>query len=389
METSEPTVLLEQFKLKCSEIFNEIQLQAANLTDRDYAFRFHFTSVMKAATDFVINVEDEKNPDMPKFASHREVDIIWSACVAYFCSNQILQQVGGIEGHNLVDLAVTELLDVIAWVEYFREAIQDAYSIDSVHSGKPYSDDAPDFLNDENEVSQENMHYVLEWANNVMWEVHRLAQDELLLCTRAKIDELLTKVYDSDHKIDQMNDMRLRTPLCENVFAVVDLHLNTVCSRLDKKSDAIHMVACLIFSQLRLKHMNSRDKFLYSFESCCAAANDFQRMSEQSEIAADEIKSKFSKSSRKIHEETSDTLVALFVGDAVFAAQKVHYYIFQPLWESVADEFFSSRWEIESTDNEYALILIKTLVREFDCCIVAYYSTCCVGVSYFSSFLKG
>ena len=35
----------------------------------------------------------------------------------------------------------------------------------------------------------------LAWVNNMLWEVHRLAQEEFLVRTRSQTDEWLDKVY--------------------------------------------------------------------------------------------------------------------------------------------------------------------------------------------------
>jgi len=54
-------------------------------------------------------------------------------------------------------------------------------------------------------------------------------------------------------------------------------------------------------------------------------------------------------------------LLGLYSGDAVFAAQKVHIYIFEPIDESIAEELFGDEWLNELTNNELALTLVKTL----------------------------
>jgi hypothetical protein len=60
-------------------------------------------------------------------------------------------------------------------------------------------------------------------------------------------------------------------------------------------------------------------------------------------------------------DEQSGVLLGLYSGDALFAAQKVHIYIFEPIEESIADELFGEEWLNELTNNELALTLVKTL----------------------------
>jgi hypothetical protein len=60
-------------------------------------------------------------------------------------------------------------------------------------------------------------------------------------------------------------------------------------------------------------------------------------------------------------DEQSGALLGLYSGDAVFAAQKIHIYIFEPIDEAIQEELFSEEWLNELTKNELALTLVKTL----------------------------
>ena len=298
--------------------------------------------------------------------------MLWSACVAHVCSNQIIQQIGGPEGQHLPDLNVTQLLDLVAWVEFFRETIEEAFpSIGKMHSKKTYFDQRPDLIaGNDNEVNMENATDIIAWTNNMLWEVHRLAQDEFLIRTRSQTEELLTKVYTANHETYQTNEMRLVSSLCEDVFSLVGVHLRTIRDRLTKKSEALVMAVCLIFSQLRSKQMKYRDRFLKDLDTCCAAANDFQRMSEQCEDLLQDLvdQSDFSEKSLATLDESCNALVSLFSGDAVYAAQMAHTYIFEPIWEAIADDLFTVKWETELTHNELALKLTRTLVSNHHMC---------------------
>jgi hypothetical protein len=61
-------------------------------------------------------------------------------------------------------------------------------------------------------------------------------------------------------------------------------------------------------------------------------------------------------------EEGCGALVQLYSGDAVFAAQKAHCFIFEPIWETISADLFGPKWEVELTHNELAMTLIRTLV---------------------------
>jgi len=357
--------LYQDFELRGLEVFRAIHMQAADVADEQDALNSQFNAVMRAATELVSEIDVVKNQMAPCFAPHWRVEMLWSACVAHVCSNQIIQQIGGPEGQSLPDLTVTQLLDLVAWVEFFRETIEDAFpSVASINAKKTYFDERPDlFAGDDNEVNMENATDILAWTNNMLWEVHRLAQDEFLLRTRGQVNDVLTKVYNDNHETFQTSEMRLVTNLCENVFALVGVHMRTIRERLTRKSEALAMAVCLIFSQMRSKQISCRDKFLKDLDTCCAAANDFQRMSEQCEDVLQDLidQCEYSEGAIQMLEESCNALVSLYSGDAVFAAKKAHLYIFEPIWENIADDFFGDKWETEFTHNELALKLTRTL----------------------------
>jgi hypothetical protein len=357
--------LYRDFELRCIEFVRDIHMQAADVSEEEDALNAQFNAVMVASTRLLTEIHTFEKQETSRIISPRcRADLIWSACVAHVCSNQIIQQIGGPEGQRLPDLKVTHLLDLVAWVEIFRETIEETFpSIGSIHAKKTYFDEKPLlFTGDENETDIENATDILAWANNMMWEVHRLAQDEFLLRTRSQTHDLLTKAYSAHHETYQTSDMRLVTSLCEDVFSIIRIHLQTIRTRLSQNSDALVMAVSLIFSQLRLKQIKCRDVFLKDFETCCAAANDFERMSEQCEEIVKDLESDFSNSSKMMLQESCNTLVSLYSGDAVYAAQKTYWYIFQPVHSQLADDFFSTKWETDLTHNELALRLTKTLV---------------------------
>ncbi len=358
--------LYQDFELRGLEVFRAIHMQAADAAEEEDALNSQFTAVLRAATELVTEIDVVKNQMAPCFAPHWHVEVLWSSCVAHVCSNQIIQQIGGPDGQNLPDLSVTQLLDLVAWVEFFRETIEDAFpSVGTMHAKKTYFDERPDlFAGDDKEVNMENATDSLAWVNNMLWEVHRLAQDEFLLRTREQTDEWISKVYNTSHETTQTREGRLVTSLCEDVFSLTGVQLRTIRERLSRKSDALVMAVCLIFSQLRAKQLVSRDKFLKDLETCCASANDFQRMSEQVEDVVQDLidHSELPDGSVKMLEDSCGALVSLYSGDAVFAAQKAHSYIFEPIWDAISGDLFGRKWEVELTHNELAMTLTRTLV---------------------------
>ncbi len=366
--------LYEDFELRGLEIFRAIHMQAADLAEEDDALNTQFNAVLRAATELVTEIDVVKNQMSPCFAPHWHVEMLWSTCVAHVCSNQIIQQIGGPEGNSLSELNVTQLLDLVAWVEFFRETIEDSFpSIGAIHATKKtYFQEKPDlFAGNDKKVNMENAQDSLAWANNMLWDVHRLARDEFLYRTRIQTEEWVAKVYDATHETTQTREGRLVTSLCEDVFSLAGVQLRTIRERLTRKSDALVMAVCLIITQLQAKQLKSRNKFLSDLESCCAAANDFQRMSEKVEDMVQDIidQSDLPEESVLTLEEGCGALVQLYSGDAVFAAQKAHCFIFEPIWESISEDLFGPKWELELTHNELALTLVRTLVS---LCLIEY-----------------
>jgi hypothetical protein len=425
------------FEYQSIDVFRTIHMQAADIAEEGNALNSQFDAVIKAATELVTRihfVQNELSPCLQNKNNHHHrhnwcIEYLWGACVSQVCCNQIIQQIGSSEGQHLPDLSVVQLLDLVAWVEFFRDIIVDVFpkvntsnndqnnnssssnsssnkntnKIQQYHvKKKTHFDDRPIIAfstssanktnNNNGDYDEENMILTLTnviiWAYNILSDVQRLAQDEFLLRTKTQIDKLLTKIYNAKHDTFQTNKRRLYSSLGEDIFSLVGLHIRTILERLTPKSEElIVMTVCLLFSQLRLKQIKYRGRFSRDLDSCCAASNDFLRMSIQCEDLLHEILEfnndqnhdnitntstntrttfvttiTFSHKSLETLKESCDALVTLYSGDAVYSAQKIYYYIFKPIWEEVADDLFSVKWERELTYNELALKITKTLV---------------------------
>lgn len=177
---------------------------------------------------------------------------------------------------------------------------------------------------------------------------------------------LLIKIANShsaDHSKNQSADGKLTTSLCEDVFSLAAVQVTTIRERLSKKSEALVMAVCLIFSMMRSKQIHARDGFLQDLETCCAASNDFTRMSEKVEEVVQELSDEceFTEQDVATLEASSGELLAVYSADAVYAAQSVHIYIFEPIREAIVEELFGPEWEENLTHNELALTLTRTL----------------------------
>lgn len=368
--------------------------QAADSADEDMATA-NFNAVLRASNDLTNQMDFVTHQMAPCFPKYWALEALWTSVVADVCSQQILGQIGGRDAHRLPDLTVTQLLDLVAWIESFREKIEDAFPDIVVgkvtNAPKPSIESGASLLHGEGkEIDVVRAKESVEWVSGVLWEVHRLAQDEFLVRTRAQTEEWLENVYryvffcgdmlmlaalssthcvlpfffdSADHAKTQNADGLLTTSLCEDVYSLVGVQLRTIRERLTKRSEVLVLAVNVIFSYLRMKQLECRDDFLTDLECCCAAANDFIRMSDQcEEILSDlESASTLSKESLDTLAAQSNELLTLYSSDAVYAAQRVYVYVFEPIEEEIGSALFDTEWEESLTHNELALTLVRTL----------------------------
>lgn len=337
------------------------------MADEDDAANVGFTAVLKAATELVTEIDIVKDQMSPCFAPHWYVEALWSSCVAHVCSNHIVQQIGGPDGQSLPDLTITQLLELVAWVEYFRETIEETFPVVALlrNSKKTYYDmNGPElFTGDKRTVNMKNATESIAWVNNMLWEVHRLAQEEFLVRTRSQTDEWLDKVYGSESVKNQSAEGKLTTSLCEDIFSFTSVQLQTIRERLSKKSDALILAVCIILSHMRSKQVHARNNTLQDLETCCAASNDFTRMSEKTEDMVAELMSEceFSEDMMATLEASSEELMGVYSSDAVYSARSVHIYVFDPIEEEIGVRLFEEDWENVMIDNDLAISLVRTL----------------------------
>ena len=158
-------------------------------------------------------------------------------------------------------------------------------------------------------------------------------------------------------------DGKYRTAFCEDVYAMTSIHLRTIRERLTRQSEALVQAVGVMFKILFDKQTKCRDSFCTDFQSCCAAANDFLRMSDKCEEMIEEIKSECNLTSKAAEalEEQSAALLGLYSSDAVFASKKTQVYCMQVIEEEVFEDLFSTEWLEELDDNEIAHSIVRLL----------------------------
>lgn len=190
--------LYKDFETRGLDVFRELTMQAADVAEEDEASNKQFSAVLRASNELASEIGIVKEQMAPCFPPNWAVATLWTTCVAHVCSTNILQQIGGPDGQKLPDLSVTQLLDLVAWVENFREIIEDAFpDIGKLTSSKTYLNKPPKLLQENSKSIDISLaRDSLAWVNNTLWDVHDLAKDEFLLRTTEQTEAWLNNVYE-------------------------------------------------------------------------------------------------------------------------------------------------------------------------------------------------
>lgn len=203
------------------------------------------------------------------------------------------------------------------------------------------------------------------------------AAREFLKLFRSRTSACISNAYIVDHEPQMTKDGILISSLPIEVFFVVNIQVNMVrdfASSCDLLSEAegrslFFDALRFIFENLKYKQRHYRNSFLHDLESCCAAANDFFRMSELTEDLSKQLVHQCHSSIPICPEHVqwlrkeSEDLVAVFVADSVYSAQIVQSHVFEQMSKQIETDLFSMQWECLLDQNEVAL---KIVVAEED-----------------------
>jgi len=190
--------LCKDFETRGLDVFREHMMQATDIAEEVEVLNQKFSAVLRAANELTSEIGVVKEKMAPCFPPNWAIETLWTTCMAHICSTNILQQLGGPDGHKLPDLTVTQLLDLVAWVENFREIIEDTFpNIGSITSSRTYLDKPPKLLVENSktidiEVAKDS----LAWVNNTLCDVHDLAKDEFVFRTKEQTEEWLDNIYE-------------------------------------------------------------------------------------------------------------------------------------------------------------------------------------------------
>lgn len=124
----------------------------------------------------------------------------------------------------------------------------------------------------------------------------------------------------------------------------------------DLRAEAVFSLLHSFYCQ----QLHKRDMFLTDLEACCAAANDYHRLMEQTEAWAEEVNEQHPELGLLESSELSSLLI-LYATDAAYSARMAHLFVYESIHEStIPVDLFSQNWE-EMTENQVALSVVRTL----------------------------
>lgn len=95
-------------------------------------------------------------------------------------------------------MQVTQLLDLVAWVENFREIIEESFPdiVGTMTTERTYFDEKPNLLTKDNKtVDISKAKDSLAWVNNILMDAHDVGKEEFIFRTALQTEEWLEKVY--------------------------------------------------------------------------------------------------------------------------------------------------------------------------------------------------
>lgn len=387
--------LAEVFEARVGDIFDSMkrkvidEYKSSSSYDIDHQETAEFNAILRAANTITYKMKMVKEQMSPCFPPFWHIKQLWMTCVAAVCSKEILHQIGGQEGKKCESMTVTQLLDLVAWIELFREKVEDAFPdlldpstirnlkrttfltltelMKQTKNNTSNNGSSSNSINVNNksggldlESAKENLQYMI----NVLWDVRTTAQDQFIFRTQQQTNGWLENVYNADHADIQTSEGHLTTSLPEDVWGLAGVQIRTIRERLNKKSTVMVDAFMMIFSAMQLKQRDCRNNFLVDLETSCAAANDFFRMTDECDLVVEELlqHTELSAESQQNVQDIANELLRQYTNDAVYAAQSVHRCIFEPIEEELKDTLFTEEWEgYAGGERQHAMVIVRTI----------------------------
>ena len=385
----------ERIQLETQDTFLASLEKAADESNESDSFKLQFISILNVATQLLCQIENDRtfnslrkksssskitHQTMHK-ASDDQIEMFMKACsYSYTSISRILQLIGGFDGNNIDDMSMQQLLDVISYCKFYRSTIETLYPklklFDDANDQiiqKPHLNDLPKLfdsstINEDKDIDGSMLFDGLYWVSLCSLEIKRLCQDEVLIRTREDTDTWLKKVYSTKRDIRQTIHKNLITSLCEDVFSLALLHLETLREQIGEDIPELHvMLICLVLSRMRHQQIDFRFRNeKKSMEAYCAAANDYYRMSQKVEDLQSEIISSpsvnFSRQLQSTISEACDALAAGYMSEAAYTVSLTTRNVLEPIEANITPKLFGPEWEKNLTHNDLARQITTTLV---------------------------
>jgi hypothetical protein len=190
--------IADDFQTRAIEVFDSMSQKAIDDAGYGDVETAEFNAILKAANALTYQIELVRRNMSPCFPPYWNIETLWMTCVAGVCSEHILRHIGGQDGTNLGYYSVTQLLDLVAWIESFREKVENVFpnliNFNTRNANKTKFSNLKDLMKGK-EIDMESAKENLSWVTNVLWDVHRLAQDQFILRTQDQTNDWLNNVY--------------------------------------------------------------------------------------------------------------------------------------------------------------------------------------------------
>lgn len=186
--------IAEDFEARSTEVFHSMVQKAADDAGSGDAEIAKFNSILRAANNLTYQMELVKTKLSPCFPSFWNVETLWMTCVAAVCSQHILEHIGE-DGYNLPSMTVTELLDLMAWIDSFRSKVEERFPDIAHLTGSKAAFASVKELMKGKDVDMKSAKENLAWVAQVLFGVHRTAEMQFSDRTQDQTTDWLDNVY--------------------------------------------------------------------------------------------------------------------------------------------------------------------------------------------------
>ncbi|CAB9509689.1 Exocyst complex component [Seminavis robusta] len=345
---------------RISEKFRNATESVALLGDNE--FSSVMDAVLQTANEVLSEIKIMAKDVVAGMPSEWEFGPVLICLVAEECSTGMLQQITS--EHTYVELSEAHLLGLVAWVEKWKLTVQEIFPELSslVGSKRANFDNRPMLRSSDGKLDIGMAKEALKYANNLLWDVHNMALTEFVFRTKEEIAELLDRCYRAEHQKLEPSDGLLTSSLDMDIYGFIGVPVKKIQEALPPKTNAIPQCLGVILKCLFDAQKTHLNMILTDFESCCARVNDFSQMNRKCETLVNEIRGLVAPESLEALKKQEECVRERYTADAVYAAQKTSYFIFNDIYEcgDITGSLFNEVW-LQDTGNGIAEQIVITM----------------------------